>query len=718
MANTVRTALLSVIFLVWGMALVRVITGWRRVAPWVGLTPAQVTAVVRHRNVGLAYLEQPDARPDLAEREFRAMTAIAPHIAMGHANLAAAMLARPKQHAQALAEARTAVELAPGNAAMRRLLAELLAPSNESMRQIQRQNARSHDDFISGAIEQLQAALRVDPNNSRALFQLARLYEFRAGGDLLTPARGDVLQQLALGHRENLAAQLLWLHFAAGSGRTHEARAALDRVVALAQPWTSFGSRFLSAARASLRAGDPARAADAVQVLSNLLRATRRYQTDWTALESGPGDPSAFAVREFRPPPPPPAPSSHVPVRFVDVTAAMGLVTDAAGRPPAAPGTSAATALAVAPAAEKSPLTIYLASPAGGRLFLLQRGRLLDVTRAAGLAGARATVAAFIDVDNDRTPDLYLAGPLLPPRRGRPLGGSNDPDRIFRGLEGGRFQRVPIRGLPDAAPSGTGRPRSRPGPVLDVRWEDGDQDGALDLLRLEQRTGSGCVARLFRNTSDFTFIEITRAAGLYRNLGTEVFRVERVLPPLPAGFTSRDVAAFDFDNDGRRDFVLAGRSRGGGSGGLRLLRGEEGGVFTDATAALPAVPAARAVAPADLDGDGATDLIVLREDGGLTLLRNAGGARNHWLEVTLEGEVRGSQKNNSFGLGATLEVMRGREYQKLTVREPVTHFGLGAEKTAIDVVRIVWPNGKRQSLVRPWAPRLDTRVQAREFVYW
>jgi hypothetical protein len=149
-----------------------------------------------------------------------------------------------------------------------------------------------------------------------------------------------------------------------------------------------------------------------------------------------------------------------------------------------------------------------------------------------------------------------------------------------------------------------------------------------------------------------------------------------------------------------------------------LLRGEEDGAFTDATATLPAVSAARAVAPVDLDSDGAMDLVVLREDGSLTLLRNVGGARNHWLEVTLEGEVRGMQKNNSFGLGATLEVMRGREYQKLTVHEPVTHFGLGSEMTAIDVVRIVWPNGKRQNLVRPWAPRLDTRVHAREFVYW
>jgi hypothetical protein len=795
MENRIRAGSLLVVFLIGAAVLAVVLPGYRRWAPWVCLTPAQVTAVVRHRNAGLAYLEGPGGSAGLAEREFRTITTIAPTVALGHANLAAAMLVRPEKHAEALAEARTAVRLAPRNAAMRQLLAQLLAPSDGSLRQAWWQTARLPDDF-DGAIEQLQAALTAEPNNARVLFQLAELYERRAGDDPLAPARGPVLQRLARCRPDNLIAQLLWLRFAVRTGRTREARVTLDRVARLVQPWPSSCNPFLAAARAALRAGDLARAAGAIEILSNLLRVTSRHQADWMALQSAAGDLSGYAVRDFSPPPPPPAPPAHAAVRFVDMSAELGCPANAAGRSPAGSGPPASTALAVAPLAENGPLALYVASPAGGRLFLMQRGRLIDATCAAGLGGARGTVAAFIDVDNDRKLDLYLAG------RG--------PDRIFRGLGGGRFQRTPIRGLPVAPAAGPDRSRSGPGPVLSVQWADIDQDGALDLLRLEQGPGDACAARLFRNNKDGTFTEITRSVGLapllrdrpsngaryrcaifddfdddqdqdlfvaggerhgelyinrrgpyfteagaasglhacgglraasadvdgdgrpdlvvvgaptnpialYRNLGAGVFRADRARPPLPAGLAPRDVAFLDFDNDGERDLVLAGQPTGGGSGGLRLLRGEGDGAFTDATADLPVLPAACAVAPADLDGDGATDLVVLRDDGGLTLLRNVGGARNHWLDVTLEGLRQVPSRNNGFGLGATIEVMWGRQHQKQTVQGPFTHFGLGPEKTAIDVVRIVWPSGMRQSLVGPWAPKLDTRIREREYVYW
>lgn len=792
MENRIQAGSLLVVFLIGVAALVGVRPVYRRWAPWVCLTPAQVTAVVRHQAVGLAYLEQPDARPDLAEREFRAMTAIAPYVALGHVNLAAAMLARPEKHAEALAEARTAVGLAPRNAAMRQLLAQLLAPSDGFLRQVWGQTTASPDDF-DDAIEQLQAALQAELNNARVLFQLAELYERRAGDDPLSPARGPVLQRLARCVPDNLIAQLLWLDFAVRTGRTREARVTLDQVARLVHPWPASCNPFLARARAALRAGDLARATAAIQILSNLLRVTSRHRADWMALQSAAGDLSCFAVRDFSPPPPVPAPLAHAAVRFVDVTAAMGLPTNAPVRSPAASGSAAAEALAVAHVAENDPLALYVASPAGGRLFLLQRGRLVDATRAAGLEGARGTVAAFVDVDNDRKLDLYLAG--------------CGPDRIFRGLGGGRFQRLPIRGLPVAPDRRRDRPPSGPGPLLAVQWGDVDPDGALDLLRLEQRPGGDCAARLFRNNNDGSFTEITHSAGLAsllrdppakgarvgcalledlnddrdldlfiaegnrpgefyvnrrgpyftrigaasglracaglraasadvdgdgrpdlvvagaprnpialcRNLGGGVFRTDRGLPSLPAGFASRDVAFLDFDNDGERDLVFAGRPRDH-TGGLRLLRGEGGGVFTDATADLPALPAACAVAPADLDGDGATDLVVLRDDGRLTLLRNAGGARNHWLDVTLEGFRQGMPRNNGFGLGATIEVMWGRHHQKQTVQGPVTHFGLGPEKTAIDVVRVAWPSGIRQCLVGPWAPKLDTRSHEREYV--
>src|SRR5439155_1811074 len=138
--------------------------------------------------------------------------------------------------------------------------------------------------------------------------------------------------------------------------------------------------------------------------------------------------------------------------------------------------------------------------------------------------------------------------------------------------------------------------------------------------------------------------------------------------------------------------------------GLRLLHGEPDGRFSDASSILPAAPAARAVVPVDLDGDGATDLVVLRQDGRLTLLHNNGGAKNHWLNVALEGEIKGSKKNNAFGLGAAVELKRGQQYQKQTVREPVTHFGLGSDPAPVAVMRVVWSNGVPQHLTDASAP--------------
>jgi Tfp pilus assembly protein PilF len=728
-------------------------------AAWEGMTPQQVAEVARQKSIGIAYLEV--GQPKLAEAPFRRLIRMAPHLSLGYANLAVALLPDSARSVQALEYARRAVDLAPGDAAARMVLAQILLDQRD-------------DD---GAVQQLQAAVKAEPSNVRALYQLAEANQRRANGNPLAPERGRPLQQLVQRAGDNLIAQLAWAQFAAGTGKLSEARAALDRLAGMVGSLPSGGDSALKAARAALQAGNYRLAATSTQVLANYLRPMARAQGDRNALVGADSDPARLAVREFNPPPPaltePPAQS--VSSRFEDVTAAMGLPAEATGARATRAAATVAGSVAIAPLTEKSPLSLYLTSSTGsGTLYANRDGRLVDLTIAAGLAGIAGTVAQFVDVDNDLKLDLYVAG------RG--------PDRVLRGLGGGRFVAMPLRGLT------TG------GEVVGALWGDFDHEGDLDLLRLERGPGGQDRARLFQNNGGGSFTEITRSAGLtasvqqprmalfgdfdedgdldmlivnegganrlYDNLRTgrfadaaaarglasaagsrtaaatdidhdglldlvvlgagnpriTLYRSREIgrfisdtsLSPLLDGFTPADVAFLDYDNDGETDMIVAGRGSASGAdaGGLRLLRGAGRGRFTDASSILPAVPPARAVVPADLDGDGGIDLVVLREDGQLTLLRNLGGAKNHWLNVVLQGKIDepstdnwSKRKHNAFGLGATIEVKTGRQYQKQTVTQPVTHFGLGSTAAHVDVVRVVWSNGVPQNWPEPIIPR-------------
>ena len=107
----------------------------------------------------------------------------------------------------------------------------------------------------------------------------------------------------------------------------------------------------------------------------------------------------------------------------------------------------------------------------------------------------------------------------------------------------------------------------------------------------------------------------------------------------------------------------------------------------------------RAVVPFDFDGDGAVDLLITQAGGPPVLLRNIGGNKNHWLEISLRGT-----NDNKSGIGTKVEVFAGALHQKFEVigasgylgQGPAEiHAGLGAENQA-DVVRMLWPMGVLQ----------------------
>jgi hypothetical protein len=190
------------------------------------------------------------------------------------------------------------------------------------------------------------------------------------------------------------------------------------------------------------------------------------------------------------------------------------------------------------------------------------------------------------------------------------------------------------------------------------------------------------------------------------------------------------IQTWDYDNDGAADLLVVYQ------GALGVWRnashpGEAVNVaFTDAKPILPeflydpppqpgqppeALAAARAVhvvqaAPADADRDGDLDLLVTFDDGHVALLENDGGNHNHWFNVQLRAVLEGDQRNNAFGVGATLEVRAGRAYQKHVVRGSLTHLGINAA-TQVDTIRIVWPNGFPQHALQPKADAPIAEVQ-------
>ena len=146
----------------------------------------------------------------------------------------------------------------------------------------------------------------------------------------------------------------------------------------------------------------------------------------------------------------------------------------------------------------------------------------------------------------------------------------------------------------------------------------------------------------------------------------------------------------DMDNNGAPDLIVSGQKE------TRVLLGDASGKFTPLSAPVPL----RTDDIADTDGDGLLDLIGVGADGKPAIYRGQGTKKYHYLSVrprAREDENRpsqalGDQRVNAFGIGGQIAVRAGLLTQEQTVRAPVVHFGLG-EQAKGDAIRIIWPNG-------------------------
>ncbi len=345
----------------------------------------------------------------------------------------------------------------------------------------------------------------------------------------------------------------------------------------------------------------------------------------------------------------------------------------------------------------------------------LGHGKFQNVTAEAGLTPRNKPMGiTFVDYDHDGDLDLFLTG--------SPLNPGSESDVLWHNNGNGTFtERTRETGL---AGSGT---------TVGATLTDFNNDRAVDLavtgdgaapvLYINPRDGKWPTQPLYQgenlppttgiavfdyNKDGWMDIAVTHSGApgltLWRNRATPDHvsrRFERVPLPLHGALRGWGVTPIDIDNDGWID--LAAIVDTGSGPEVRVFRNRGDGTFQDMSKTLGLdnvkLKNPRGLLAADLEDDGATDLIVTQLDAPPVLLHNAGANKNHFVRLDLTGNA-----DNKTGLGAKVEVFANGLWQKWelpgasgyqTQGPPQILIGLGKAE-GINLLRILWPTGVLQ----------------------
>lgn len=402
------------------------------------------------------------------------------------------------------------------------------------------------------------------------------------------------------------------------------------------------------------------------------------------------------------------------------------------------------------------------------RLFRNDGGkRFEDATETSRLVvDGWSTAAAWADVDRDGWPDLYIAGyvdwkpspgewcgdraanvrDVCPPQSYPPAA-----DRLFRNLGNGTFEECTDR-------AGLGTPSRG----LGVLAADFNLDGWIDFYV----ANDGNDNQLYLGGPGLKFREVGVISGTATNefgvpegsMGIDYgdvngdgrgdlfvtnFEMEDnalYLAEAEAGFahatvrfrlggSSRPFVGFgtgfaDFDLDGDLDlFVINGNvfyqtGQAPYTQPAFLYRNADGEFFEDVTGRagpwFRARHAGRGAAVGDIDDDGALDLIVVRQDQPVAVLRNRGSPATPWLRVELVGT-----RSAVYPVGSRVSYAhRGRRLVRfacagagyLSHNDP--RILLPAETAAENLtVEVRWPDGKTETFAGLQVGRTNRLVE-------
>ena len=399
---------------------------------------------------------------------------------------------------------------------------------------------------------------------------------------------------------------------------------------------------------------------------------------------------------------------------------------------------------------------LYITGLGEARLFHNEHnGTFKDVTKTAGVncTGFGAS-AAWVDYDKDGKLDLFVANyvkwsekdDLYCTLDGRhksyctPEAYKGDTSRLFRNLGNGRFEDVTQK-------AGIYDPTSK---SLGVAVIDYDLDGWPDLAVSNDTQPN----KLYRNNRNGTFAEQAVQAGIAFSedgiargaMGIDEGDFDRSgFPSLAIGNFSNQMIGL-YHNEGNRFFIDIAPSSSVGRAsllslsfglfffdydldGLEDLFVANGHIEPDINRLQPQVAynqlplvfhneghdrfqevgkqmgftrklVARGAAYADIDNDGAPDVLLASNGGPAYLFRNVGGSQNNALRIKTVGT-----RSNRDGIGAEVRVRSGSGVNWQTVHSGSSYcsqseltltFGLG-RATQADSVEITWPSGQHDT---------------------
>ncbi len=639
-----------------------------------------------------------------ARTELERLVQLVPDEAAGWANLGLLLL-RQQQLDEAASRLAKASELAPKNADIERLLAL----------------TESRKGNLAESVRHWRRAIDLDGNDLKAPYALALELE-RLGG-AANEADGQRLLESLAARSANLAAQIEFARLAAKRSDGASLGKALDALERNAPSWPPDAIERLKTVRQAAQ-GNAAAATTPVVFLKNILIREPEYRAALAAVSTPRSEVGEPLVRliALANPDPRPAPADEQLTFAVETpqTVAAPATTWAGavwltgeGRPAlltagssglrldtgttlplpggAAPG-DAGVAMADLNYDFRNDAVIAAAS---GVQILRQtdKGTFTSATAEAKLGDMERVPMHGVwpaDVDTDGDLDLVLAR-----RDGPPVVLRNNGDNTFAvqtpfnavpRLRGFAWVDLDGEGVPDAALlDDLGVLRV----FLNLRGSEFRERSVppafprVAAIVPADATGDG-ILDVIGVAPDGTVARLSQDASGAR---FEAATLARVDPPSGLTPDTARLLAADLDNNGAGDLVISSPAS------TRILLSAVGGAFRPVGG--ESLPGGMTSA-VDLDGDGRLELVGRAGDGA-RVLRAKGQKSYRWQAIRTRAVTStGDQRMNSFGIGGEVEIRTGLHAQKQAIASPVVHFGLG-EAAAVEVARITWPNGVLQS---------------------